>query len=121
MAGVPFDGRVLPLAVCTFEYPWKEKSCDSQNRIEELFLLDIETALPEGCSLSLAAIGATLGPPCSAFVTKKSASTSSAVAAEHGSCTAAGVVSFTTCDPGRTDRIATHMSCTRRRSAWPSI
>jgi len=45
-AGVPFRGRTLPLAVYTFQYPWREKAARSQNQLEEVFLADIETALP---------------------------------------------------------------------------
>ena len=45
-AGVPFQGRALPLAVYTFQYPWQEKTARSQNQLEEVFLADIETALP---------------------------------------------------------------------------
>jgi hypothetical protein len=48
LAGVPFEGRSLPLAVYTFEYPWKEKAADSQNKLEHVFLLDLESSLPEG-------------------------------------------------------------------------
>jgi hypothetical protein len=36
----------LPLAVYTFQYPWQEKTARSQNQLEEVFLADIETALP---------------------------------------------------------------------------
>ena len=46
LAGVPFEGRTLPLAVYTFEYPWKELK--SQNWLEEVFLADVEEALPAG-------------------------------------------------------------------------
>ncbi len=46
MAEVPFQGRVLPLAAYTFHYPWEEKTTRSQNQLEEVFLADIETALP---------------------------------------------------------------------------
>jgi Transposase DDE domain len=46
LAGVPFRGRTLPLAVYTFQYPWQEKTARSQNQLEEVFLADIETALP---------------------------------------------------------------------------
>ncbi len=45
-AEVPFQGRALPLAVYTFQYPWQEKTARSQNPLEEVFLADIETALP---------------------------------------------------------------------------
>ena len=38
----------LPLAVYTFDYPWQEKTARSQNQLEEIFLADLETALPEG-------------------------------------------------------------------------
>jgi hypothetical protein len=38
----------LPLAVYTFQYPWEEKTARSQNQLEEVFLADIETALPCG-------------------------------------------------------------------------
>lgn len=48
VAGVPFAGRVLPLARYTFDYPWQETTAPSQNALEELFLLDVETALPRG-------------------------------------------------------------------------
>lgn len=48
LAGVPFEGRVLPLATYTFDYPLTEPGVDSQNQIEEVFLLDIETGLPDG-------------------------------------------------------------------------
>lgn len=47
-AGVPFEGRTLPLALYTFSYPWQERAADSQNTLEEVFLLDLESALPEG-------------------------------------------------------------------------
>jgi hypothetical protein len=46
LAGVPFRGRTLPLAVYTFQYPWKENRVRSQNQLEEVFLADLETALP---------------------------------------------------------------------------
>lgn len=46
VAGVPFEGRTLPLAVWTFEYPWVERAAKSQNYLEEVFLLDLEEALP---------------------------------------------------------------------------
>ena len=48
VAGIPFAGRVLPLLVYTFEYPWKERAVASQNQLEEVFLADVETALPDG-------------------------------------------------------------------------
>ena len=48
VAGVPFAGRVLPLAAYTFAYPWSEAAVASQNQLEELFLADLETALPAG-------------------------------------------------------------------------
>jgi hypothetical protein len=48
LAGVPFEGRTLPLAVYTFEYPWKELAAKSQNWLEEVFLADVEEALPAG-------------------------------------------------------------------------
>src|SRR5713226_1624953 len=48
VAGVPFEGRTLPLAVYTFDYPWQERTARSQNQLEEIFLADLETALPEG-------------------------------------------------------------------------
>lgn len=47
-AGVPFEGRALPLAICTFSYPWWERTARSQNQLERVFLLDVEDALPEG-------------------------------------------------------------------------
>lgn len=46
VAGVPFAERVLPLALSTFDDPWREPTAPSQNALEELFLLDVETALP---------------------------------------------------------------------------
>ena len=46
LAGVPFEGRVLPLSVYTFEYPWKENASPSQNQLEHIFLLDLEQSLP---------------------------------------------------------------------------
>jgi hypothetical protein len=48
LAGVPFEGRTLPLAVYSFEYPWKELAAKSQNWLEEVFLADLEEALPQG-------------------------------------------------------------------------
>ena len=39
--------RVLPLSVYAFEYPWKEKTAKSQNQLEHVFLLDIESSLPK--------------------------------------------------------------------------
>lgn len=48
LAGVPLEGRVLPLAVYTFDYPWQETACPSQNHLEHVFLLDVEGALPAG-------------------------------------------------------------------------
>jgi hypothetical protein len=48
VAGVPFEGRALPLAVYTFSYPWWERAARSQNQLERVFLLDLEEALPEG-------------------------------------------------------------------------
>jgi hypothetical protein len=48
LAGVPFEGRTLPLAVYTFDYPWKELAAKSQNWLEEVFLADLEDALPAG-------------------------------------------------------------------------
>ena len=48
LAGVPFEGRALPLAVYTFEYPWVERTAKSQNALEDVFLLDLEAALPHG-------------------------------------------------------------------------
>jgi hypothetical protein len=48
LAGVPFQGRTLPLAVYTFQYPWEERTARSQNQLEEVFLCDVETALPAG-------------------------------------------------------------------------
>ena len=46
-AGVPFEGRTIPLSVYTFEYPWKDRFV-SQNSLEESFLNDVEAALPDG-------------------------------------------------------------------------
>jgi hypothetical protein len=48
LAGVPFEGRTLPLSVYSFEYPWKEPAAKSQNWLEEVFLADLEEALPAG-------------------------------------------------------------------------
>lgn len=48
VAGVPCEGRVLPLAVYTFDYPWQETTAKSQNQLEEVFLCDVESALPAG-------------------------------------------------------------------------
>lgn len=48
LAGVPFEGRTLPLSVYSFEYPWKESAARSQNWLEEVFLADLEEALPAG-------------------------------------------------------------------------
>jgi len=48
LAGVPFEGRALPLSVYTFAYPWNEPAVDSQNQLERVFLLDLERSLPEG-------------------------------------------------------------------------
>jgi hypothetical protein len=50
LAGVPFEGRVLPLSVYTFQYPWLERTVMSQNQLETVFLLDLESALPSGVS-----------------------------------------------------------------------
>ncbi len=47
-AGVPFEGRALPLSVYTFSYPWRERAAKSQNQLERVFLLDLEGALPRG-------------------------------------------------------------------------
>jgi hypothetical protein len=47
VAGIPLEGRILPLAVYSFEYPWKDKA-KSQNELEEIFLVDLEDALPRG-------------------------------------------------------------------------
>lgn len=48
VAGVPFEGRALPLSVYTFDYPWQETVAKSQNELEEVFLCDVESALPTG-------------------------------------------------------------------------
>ena len=48
LAGVPFEGRTLPLAVYTFTYPWEEGAALSQNQLERVFLLDVEASLPAG-------------------------------------------------------------------------
>jgi hypothetical protein len=48
VAGVPFEGRCLPLAVYCFDYPWQERAALSQNQLEEIFLADVETSVPEG-------------------------------------------------------------------------
>lgn len=47
VAAVPFEGRALPLAVYTFEYPWRGPLL-SQNALEEVFLRDVEQSLPPG-------------------------------------------------------------------------
>jgi hypothetical protein len=47
-AGVPFEGRALPLAVYTFSYPWRERATKSQNQLERVFLVDLEGSLPRG-------------------------------------------------------------------------
>ena len=47
-AGVPFEGRALPLSVYTFSYPWRERTPRSQNQLERVFLLDLESSLPHG-------------------------------------------------------------------------
>ena len=46
VAGVPFEGRTLPLGVYTFDYPWQERTAGSQHQVERVFLLDVEGALP---------------------------------------------------------------------------
>lgn len=48
LAGVPYAGRVLPLSVYTFDYPWHETAAMSQNQLEAIFLMDVELALPKG-------------------------------------------------------------------------
>ncbi|MGH9380017.1 MAG: transposase [Thermoanaerobaculia bacterium] len=48
IAGVPCEGRSLPLALYTFDYPWQERAAKSQNQLEEVFLCDVESALPSG-------------------------------------------------------------------------
>lgn len=47
VAAVPFEGRALPLVLYTFAYPWRER-LPSQNRLEEICLLDVEQSLPAG-------------------------------------------------------------------------
>lgn len=47
-AGIPYEGRILPISVYTFEYPWIEERINSQNQLEHIFLLDIEDSMPEG-------------------------------------------------------------------------
>jgi len=34
VAGVPFEGRTLPLGVYTFDYPWQEAAAGSHNQVE---------------------------------------------------------------------------------------
>jgi hypothetical protein len=46
VAAVPYAGRALPLSLYTFSYPLTEPALLSQNYLEHIFLLDIETALP---------------------------------------------------------------------------
>lgn len=48
IAGVPFEGRVLPLGAYTFDYPWHTTAPHSQNELEHTFLIDLEMALPPG-------------------------------------------------------------------------
>jgi hypothetical protein len=48
LAGVILEGCVLPLAVYTFDYPWQETACPSQNQREHVFLFHVEGALPAG-------------------------------------------------------------------------
>jgi len=48
VAAVPYAGRALPLALYTFATPFNEPALNSQNHLEHLFLLDVETALPKG-------------------------------------------------------------------------
>jgi hypothetical protein len=48
VAAVPYAGRALPLALYTFTTPLAEPALKSQNQLEHLFLLDVETALPDG-------------------------------------------------------------------------
>lgn len=46
VAAVPYAGRALPLSLYTFEYPLSEPNLNSQNQLEHIFLLDVESALP---------------------------------------------------------------------------
>jgi hypothetical protein len=48
LAAVPYAGRALPLGCYTFAYPLTEPALKSQNQLEHIFLLDIETSLPPG-------------------------------------------------------------------------
>ena len=48
LAAAPYAGRALPLSVYTFEYPLREPALKSQNQLEHLFILDVETSLPPG-------------------------------------------------------------------------
>jgi hypothetical protein len=48
VAAVPYAGRALPLALYTFATPLQEPPLKSQNQLEHVFLLDVETALPTG-------------------------------------------------------------------------
>ena len=47
VAAAPFEGRAVPLAVYTFQYPWREV-VPSQNRLEDIFLGDLADRVPRG-------------------------------------------------------------------------
>ncbi len=46
VAAVPYAGRALPLSLYTFSYPLSEPALPSQNYLEHIFLLDVESSLP---------------------------------------------------------------------------
>jgi hypothetical protein len=48
LAAVPYAGRALPVGCYTFAYPLREPALDSQNQLEHIFLLDLETSFPSG-------------------------------------------------------------------------
>jgi len=48
LAVVPYAGRALRLVCYTFTYPVTDPALNSQNQLEHLFLIDIETSLPPG-------------------------------------------------------------------------
>ncbi len=48
VAAVPYGGRALPLGCYTFDYPLTEPALKSQNELEHIFLLDLESSFPPG-------------------------------------------------------------------------
>ncbi len=48
VAAVPYGGRALPLGCYTFDYPLTEPALRSQNELEHIFLLDLESSFPSG-------------------------------------------------------------------------